>query len=185
MLIIKSIKSFGARDKQRAGKKKSSKLGIVIEGGFDLLDKQFYFENEYSLYIYQEAREFKYNETGLDDLPSNVRRSIESLIKVESASYKKELAAQAASWDGEKFLISKHSNNLIQLSNTSQISPNPEAWKCDQCEVRKNLWLNLTDGKILCGRKQLDGSKGNIHAFLHYKKTKYTLAVKHGTITAI
>ena len=78
-------------------KKKPSKLGIGIEGGFDLLDKQFYFEHEYSLYIYQEAREFKYNKTGSDDLPSNVRRSIESLIKVESASYKEELASQAAS----------------------------------------------------------------------------------------
>ena len=80
--------------------------------------------------------------------------------------------------------VSKHSATLQQLPNPVQISPNPESWKCQHCDIRKNLWLNLTDGQILCGRKQLDGSGGNNHAVEHYQKTKYPLAVKLGTITA-
>jgi len=42
----------------------------------------------------------------------------------------------------------------VQLPNPPQVSPNPEHWKCEKCDIRKNLWLNLSDGKILCGRKQ-------------------------------
>ena len=51
---------------------------------------------------------------------------------------------------------------------------------CDKCD---NLWLNLTDGSILCGRKFWDGSGGNNHALDHYAEVKYPLAVKLGTIT--
>lgn len=25
--------------------------------------------------------------------------------------------------------------------------------KCELCDVRENLWLNLTDGSVRCGRK--------------------------------
>ena len=30
-------------------------------------------------------------------------------------------------------------------------------WKCSRCDLKENLWLNLTDGTILCGRKYFDG----------------------------
>ena len=30
-------------------------------------------------------------------------------------------------------------------------------WKCSRCELTTNLWLNLTDGSILCGRRYFDG----------------------------
>lgn len=43
--------------------------------------------------------------------------------------------------------------------------------------------MNMSDGTILCGRRQLDGSGGNNHAVEHYHKTGYPLAVKLGTIT--
>ena len=49
--------------------------------------------------------------------------------------------------------------------------------------LRDNLWLNLTDGSILCGRKFFDGTGGNNHALEHYAVVKYPLAVKLGTIT--
>lgn len=49
--------------------------------------------------------------------------------------------------------------------------------------MKENLWLNLTDGSILCGRKFHDGSGGNNHAVEHFQNTKYPLAVKLGTIT--
>lgn len=43
--------------------------------------------------------------------------------------------------------------------------------------------MNLTDGKVLCGRRYFDGSGGNNHALLHFQETRYPLAVKLGTIT--
>jgi len=163
-------------------KKKPTKFGIGIEGGFDLNDKQFYFDHEYSLYIYPEDKEVKLADT--ENLNAKVLASLNSVINAQSNNYKEELAAQAAAWDGEKRFTSKHASSLIQLPNPPQVSPNPESWKCELCDIRKNLWLNLTDGKILCGRKQLDGSGGNNHAVEHYGKTKHPLAVKLGTITA-
>ena len=57
-------------------------------------------------------------------------------------------------------------------------------WKCECCDLTNNLWLNLTDGSILCGRKNFDGSGGNNHAVERYAQTGYPLAVKLGTITA-
>lgn len=43
--------------------------------------------------------------------------------------------------------------------------------------------MNLTDGKVMCGRRYFDGSGGNNHALLHFQETGYPLAVKLGTIT--
>lgn len=49
--------------------------------------------------------------------------------------------------------------------------------------MRENLWLNLTDGSVLCGKWFFDGSGGNGHALEHYKKTNFPLAVKLDTVT--
>lgn len=62
-------------------------------------------------------------------------------------------------------------------------SPGFSGWKCSKCDMRENLWLNLTDGSILCGRRYFDGSGGNNHAVEHFRETGYPLAVKLGTIT--
>ena len=59
----------------------------------------------------------------------------------------------------------------------------PQGWQCSRCDKTDNLWLNLTDGAILCGRKFWDGSGGNNHAVDHYNETNHPLAVKLGTIT--
>ena len=78
--------------------------------------------------------------------------------------------------------FSRHAENLMQLDNGRKIPPT--GWKCEQCDLTTNLWLNLTDGAILCGRRFFDGTGGNNHAVEYYQKTKYPLAVKLGTITA-
>lgn len=80
-----------------------------------------------------------------------------------------------------KNLCSRHAENLLQLDNGIKIPPS--GWKCEKCELTQNLWLNLTDGSILCGRKFFDGSGGNDHAVEHYHVSRYPLAVKLGTIT--
>lgn len=56
--------------------------------------------------------------------------------------------------------------------------------KCEDCDLCTNLWLNLCDGHIGCGRKNWDGSGGNNHAIDHFKATGHGLCVKLGTITA-
>ena len=71
--------------------------------------------------------------------------------------------------------------NLVQLNNGKKIPPS--GWMCEKCGLTKNLWLNFSDGSILCGRKLFDGTGGNDHAVEHYKSTGYPLAVKLGTIT--
>ena len=80
-------------------------------------------------------------------------------------------------------MISKYAENLKQMENPPKIPPS--GWKCEFCDLTTNLWLNLTDGKIACGRKFFDGSGGNNHAVDHYKSGNGggPLAVKLGTIT--
>jgi len=75
----------------------------------------------------------------------------------------------------------RHSADLLQLDNGIKVPPS--GWKCENCDLSENLWLNLTDGAILCGRRNYDGSGGNNHAVEHYQTTGYPLAVKLGTIT--
>ena len=93
-----------------------------------------------------------------------------------------ELEASSDTWDGEKVEVSKHAENLKQLDIGKKIPP--KGWKCEKCDLTNNLWLNLTDGSILCGRKFFDGSGGNNHAMEHFAEKKNPLAVKLGTITA-
>ena len=85
-------------------------------------------------------------------------------------------------WDGEALVVSKHAENLKQIENPPKIPPC--GWKCQFCDLTTNLWLNLTDGVIACGRKFFDGSGGNNHAVDHFKNGDGgPLAVKLGTIT--
>ncbi|ELP88113.1 ubiquitin carboxyl-terminal hydrolase, putative [Entamoeba invadens IP1] len=55
--------------------------------------------------------------------------------------------------------------------------------KCEfeGCDVTDNLWLNLCDGSVLCGREQAL-VKGHSHALKHYDESKMPLVVKLGTI---
>ncbi|EOY12763.1 Ubiquitin-specific protease 14 isoform 4 [Theobroma cacao] len=88
---------------------------------------------------------------------------------------------QVAAWTADKKQISAYAMDLRQIG--SVVVP-PSGWKCTKCDKTENLWLNLTDGMILCGRRNWDGTGGNNHAIEHYKETGYPLAVKLGTITA-
>lgn len=111
------------------------------------------------------------------DIPLQVQLSIAGVLTADTAAYKE----QVESWDGEKRVVSKHASNLLQLDNGVKVPP--RGWTCARCDMKENLWLNLTDGTILCGRRYFDGSGGNNHAIDYYKETNYPLAVKLGTIT--
>jgi ubiquitin carboxyl-terminal hydrolase 5/13 len=60
-----------------------------------------------------------------------------------------------------------------------------DGWTCQEtgCDLQENLWLNLSDGSIMCGRyAPMSGIKGNSHAKLHYEKTGFPFVLKLGTI---
>ncbi|XP_059811489.1 ubiquitin carboxyl-terminal hydrolase 5 isoform X1 [Hypanus sabinus] len=160
-------------------KKKPTRLAIGVEGGFEVDSQPFEYEEEVKVVILPENVVIPRDALTL--MPAAVRdrvsASIEALLAADSASRKQEIEA----WDGEVRQVSKHAQGLKQLENSPRIPPC--GWRCAQCELRENLWLNLTDGSILCGRRYFDGSGGNNHALEHYSRTKYPLAVKLGTIT--
>ena len=71
------------------------------------------------------------------------------------------------------------------------MSPHAKDWRCDDCDRTENLWLNLSDGAIGCGRANFDGSGGAGHALKHFQSTRgagggvgYPLCVKLGTISS-
>lgn len=97
-----------------------------------------------------------------DELPMIVSESVKGIIAAESVLTKQEKENLTGTWDGEARIVSKYASNLEQLNHGKKIPPS--GWKCEKCDLTSNLWLNLTDGSILCGRKFFDGSGGNDHA---------------------
>ncbi|EEC70038.1 hypothetical protein OsI_00623 [Oryza sativa Indica Group] len=153
--------------------KKPTLLAIGVEGGFT--DQEPEYDEAFEIVILPEFTSLPFPSI---DLPEKVRIAVDKVILAESADRKQQLA----SWVADKKKVSVHAMDLKQLDN-GVIVP-PTGWKCSKCDKTENLWLNLTDGMILCGRRLWDGSGGNNHAIEHFEQTKYPLAVKLGTITA-
>ncbi|XP_006645559.1 ubiquitin carboxyl-terminal hydrolase 14 [Oryza brachyantha] len=153
--------------------KKPTLLAIGVEGGFN--DQEPEYDEAFEIVILPEFTSLPFPSV---DLPEKVRIAVDKVILAESADRKQRLA----SWVADNKKISAFAMDLQQLDN-GVIVP-PTGWKCSKCDKTENLWLNLTDGMILCGRRLWDGSGGNNHAIEHYEQTKYPLAVKLGTVTA-
>lgn len=156
---------------------KPKRLAIGVEGGFDpeAAKKEFRYEDTYSILVFPQRYSIPLPNL---DLPDLILQSVSSIIASESTENIKD---ETNVWDGEKRNISKYADDLEQLPNAPKAPPS--GWKCEKCDLKENLWLNLTDGSILCGRRFYDGTGGNNHAVDHYEECKYPLAVKLGTIT--
>lgn len=107
-----------------------------------------------------------------------VRLAADGVLAAVGAERKEVVAA----WTADKKQVSPYALTLQQLQNGVKVPPT--GWTCSKCDKTENLWMNLTDGTILCGRRNWDGTGGNNHALEHYQATNYPLAVKLGTITA-
>ncbi|CAI0375521.1 unnamed protein product [Linum tenue] len=154
--------------------KKPTLLAIGIEGGFDNNEAEY--EVTYSIVVLPGHVTFPFPSV---ELPEKVvRLAADAILRAEGAERKEQLAA----WTADTKKVSAHAMDLKQINNGVVIPPS--GWKCVKCEKRDNLWLNLTDGFILCGRRNWDGTGGNNHAIDHYKETGHPLAVKLGTITS-
>lgn len=63
---------------------------------------------------------------------------------------------------------------VFKLNNGKKVPCS--GWKCEEegCDLTENLWLNLTDGAVKCGRSQYiqEGvmSKGRNHMRQHFDK---------------
>lgn len=180
-LHIHRVKKEIPTEQQRDGpEKKITRLAIGVEGGFDPDSgkKKFEYEESYSIVMLPDFVRIPWPDT---HLPEVVNASVNAIIEADCATKLAELEALAGTWDGEIRAVTKHAENLLQLDNGKKIPPC--GWKCEKCDLTQNLWLNLTDGSVLCGRRFYDGSGGNDHAVEHYRLTGYPLAVKLGTIT--
>ncbi|KAK4714796.1 hypothetical protein R3W88_020703 [Solanum pinnatisectum] len=169
-LHIKQTKKADAEDRPS---KKPTLLAIGLDGGFDNSEPQY--EEFYEIVILPDNVTLPFPSV---ELPEKVRLAVDAILLAEGAERKEQLA----SWTADKKLVSKYATDLQQLDNGVAVPP--VGWKCAKCDKTDNLWLNLTDGTILCGRKNWDGTGGNDHAVNHYKETGYPLAVKLGTVTA-
>lgn len=153
--------------------KKPTLLAIGLEGGFDNNEPEY--DESYQIVLLPDYLSLPFPSV---ELPEKIRLAVDAILLAESAERKEQVAA----WTADKKLTSKYAMELVQLDNGVVVPPS--GWKCSKCDKTENLWLNLTDGTILCGRRNWDGSGGNDHAVNHYRETGYPLAVKLGTITA-
>ena len=158
---------------------KVSRLAINMEGGFQT-DKNVEWDEELKIMVLPDMVTLDITDP---DLPMGVQLAVAGIRTAVSAQKQAAIEAAQGTWDGEALVISKHAENLKQIENPPKIPPC--GWKCQFCDLTTNLWLNLTDGVIACGRKFFDGSGGNNHAVDHYKNNGGggPLAVKLGTIT--
>ncbi|VUZ55985.1 unnamed protein product [Hymenolepis diminuta] len=189
--IVKIVKEGAPADDLEPQPKK---LAIGVPGGFELPQDKYTVMERWNLFRYPDVRspdipspkELSDNSdtshlTSLG-LSSKLILVINHVQRCDSAILVSERASATQAWEAENLCpVSKYAENLVQLDNGVKVPPSGH--KCHKCDLTTNLWMNLSDGTISCGRRFWDGSGGNNHAIEHYERTKYPLAVKLGTIT--
>ncbi|RXM28244.1 Ubiquitin carboxyl-terminal hydrolase 13 [Acipenser ruthenus] len=155
-------------------RRKNGKVFLDLDLNCDFNGDDYEYEDEARLVIFPDHYEIPL--PNIEELPALVTIACDAVLNAKSPYRRQE----PDSWDDE-VQVSKHASSLRQLDNGVRIPPS--GWKCSKCELRENLWVNLTDGSVLCGKWFFDGNGGNGHALEHYRETNYPLAVKLGTIT--
>ncbi|XP_076135192.1 ubiquitin carboxyl-terminal hydrolase 13 isoform X1 [Alosa pseudoharengus] len=155
-------------------RRRNGKVFLDLELNRDFNGEDYEYEDEAKLVIFPDHYEIPL--PNIEELPALVTIACDAVLNAASAYKKQELD----SWE-EEIQVSKHARSLRQQDNDVRIPPS--GWKCSKCEMRENLWMNLTDGSVLCGKWFFDGSGGNGHALDHYRETNFPLAVKLDTIT--
>mmetsp|Transcript_11466 Transcript_11466/g.10268 ORF Transcript_11466/g.10268 Transcript_11466/m.10268 type:complete len:254 (-) Transcript_11466:119-880(-) len=115
----------------------------------------------------------KYNETG-DYLSSFEKRLIPSNKKMQ-VMFEKSIMV-SANWfrnNCKDLILPQNIDVVIGIFYTLP--------RCGICGMYNNLWLNLCDGFIGCGRQQWDGTGGKGCALLHYADLKEEIKENHGS----
>ncbi|KHJ42442.1 pecanex protein [Trichuris suis] len=155
-----------------------TKLAIGVEGGF--MEKRYDVQEHWAVAVYPELTPLHLSESTLGP---GLLYCCKKLMEAESAYRVLEVQSLAGTWDGTMLKDTIHTD-LYQVPNPPKIPPS--GWRCQKpgCDKTDNLWLNLSDGAIFCGRRYFDGTGGNNHSVDHFCNTAYPLAVKLGTISA-
>ncbi len=84
-----------------------------------------------------------------------MQRSIAGILAANPASKVEDIGAWVA---GQDLPVSRHAEGLLQLATAKRVPPS--GWRCETpgCDMSDNLWLNLTDGAINCGRRYVTTS---------------------------
>jgi ubiquitin carboxyl-terminal hydrolase 5/13 len=144
---------------------KITKLAIGKPGGADFSDEEW-----------ESVLSFKCSPCNMAlETPGDLVSLFDSILLSNSALFQSSLSE----WEME-YKPCVHTRTLEQSG--SHIAEKSLA-TCDSCELRANLWLCLTCGKLGCGRKNYDGTGGNNHGVEHWRSSQHPLVVKLGTIT--
>jgi ubiquitin carboxyl-terminal hydrolase 5/13 len=176
------VASVEPADASQAGPVTS--FGIGTQGGFNVNKADSELTYQYDVVVFSsptDSTSFAYPDEAVATFGPQLQLVVDAVI-----AHKDSAAQEAAlAWE-DKASVSKYAAALIQAPQAAKVSPNPKDWKCGLCDKTENLWLNLSDGFIGCGRKNWDGSGGNGHALAHFEASGglYPLCVKLGTITA-
>eukprot|EP00745_Piridium_sociabile_P002539 TRINITY_DN115418_c0_g1_i1.p1 TRINITY_DN115418_c0_g1~~TRINITY_DN115418_c0_g1_i1.p1 ORF type:complete len:849 (-),score=113.91 TRINITY_DN115418_c0_g1_i1:143-2689(-) len=159
-----------------------TRMAIGVEGGFSSADAYDEVETFVQVVVFPERISSPFPCQGLPDI---VRQSVVGILSHVGGAAEQNTTS---TWECKKPEASKYSSDLVQILDPPQIPPSN--WKCAECGTTKNLWLNLSDGFVGCGRKTyqiwngcVGGAEGA--AIRHYESSgsKYPLAVKLGTLT--
>ncbi|XP_019862699.1 PREDICTED: ubiquitin carboxyl-terminal hydrolase 5-like [Amphimedon queenslandica] len=150
--------------------KKPTRLAIGVEGGFTGGIEKVEYEEEYKLLVNSKPIPWP-----CPDLivPPKVQESVSGILAAESASKQDQIAA----WE-EPMIVTRHAETLVQLPTDKKVPIS--GWKCERCDLTNNLWLNLTDGSILCGRRYYDG-KGKVENIMSIPLCK---CITHSPVTS-
>lgn len=88
-------------------------------------------------------------------LDSHLYRVVQAVVRHASASYQNAIDSGISDWDGGERKVLPNAEDLVQLDVVDK-NISYSSWKCEEpgCDLTENLWLNLSDGSILCGRAQ-------------------------------
>lgn len=159
-------------------------LSIGKEGGY--FPEKPLFEDlvQYCLLLYPDMRTLGLTD---DEVPSEFSETLNYVVQYDQSMELSKDADSSVAWAEER-RVSRHAENLFQVSSPKQVPP--KDWACEKCGANTNLWLNLSDGFIGCGRRLYGvgggcfGGKEEGAALLHYQQhLERPLVVKLGTIT--
>ena len=154
-----------------------TEFALGTENGFQLDEQKYEVKEKLSLFVYPERAEIQLPD---ETLPLVIGQSVSAILRHKDGHTE----SLISEWK-EELKKTLYSDALIQNVCLEPISSDPAKWRCGACGAKSNLWLNLSDGYVGCGRKNFDGTGGCGAALTHYEDTGslYPLAVKLGTIT--
>ena len=105
----------------------------------------------------------------------------ERILQHNTAEKEREMAL----WEDDNLKPCPHTQSYHVPSPCPRV--NVATMKCEDSDLRRNLWLCLQCGEFHCGRKQWEqgGLPGNGHAIEHFKKTGHSLVVKVASLQEV